>query len=132
MGGGGGGHSSAAELWAFYRWKEKRRLHLHGVIFGCLIYFWPRRHVGHSVWGKERDEGGGSSYSKPGVVGEGGAAFQRGMMEVFVIEWADEMSRVGTDRATDEGQTGADGSGREVRTGGGGGGRDSRGVIMTK
>lgn len=23
---------------------------MHGVIFGCLIYFWLWRHVGHSVW----------------------------------------------------------------------------------
>lgn len=40
--------------------------------------------------------------------GKEGAAFQRGMMEVFVIERRDEMRRAGTDGATDEGQTGAD------------------------
>lgn len=94
---------------------------MRGVIFGCLIYFWLWRHVGHSVWRKEKDresERGrrSSSHSKPGVVGRGGrgegrsAAFQRGMMEVFVIGRRDEMRRVGTDGATDEGR----GDGEEV------------------
>lgn len=81
---------------------------------------------------------GGSSYPKPGVVGGGGleegTAFQRGMMEVFVIEWRDEMRRVGTEGATGERQSGADRAtgagekwGRRRRMRGG-----SRGVIMTK
>lgn len=51
------------------------------------------------------------------LLGGGGTAFQRGMMEVFVIERRDEMRRVGTDGATDEG---------------GETGRSSRGIIMTK
>lgn len=61
VGGGGGGHSSAAELSAFYRWEKKERT-LHGVIFGCLIYFWLWRHVGHCLeegkGRREREEGG--------------------------------------------------------------------------
>lgn len=55
---------------------------------------------GERVRGRRRRKRSGSSYPKPGVVGvreggewEGGAAFQRGMMEVFVIGRRDEMRR---------------------------------------
>lgn len=119
VGGGGGGHSSAAELSAFYRW-EKKRAHIAWCNIWVSNLLLAAEACGSLSGGRERTERargrrmeGGNLYPKPGVVGgrgewEGGAAFQRGMMEVFVIERRDEMSRVGTDGATDEGQSGAD------------------------